>query len=222
MSIDPFVLYPVARKAYNDMVKAVVPKTGNFQFIGKNMKRFDAYPKASGQAIYTRDVQFPGMLYAKILACPYPHASINSVDISKAQALAGVKAILKYDSTDVISPCTIAVKDAKTGQSLPLLPNEAKWEGEFVGVAVCAESEEICDAALKLLTIDWKQLPYSITADNAKKDSANLKLETTTKRNLILTDWPNYKEDSTYDVARGCRMPTSPSRTRSNCISTRM
>jgi hypothetical protein len=66
MSIDPFPLYPVARKAYDDMVKSVLPKTADYQFIGKNMKRFDAYPKASGQAMYTRDVQFPGMLYGKI------------------------------------------------------------------------------------------------------------------------------------------------------------
>jgi CO/xanthine dehydrogenase Mo-binding subunit len=205
LSIDPFVLYPLARKVYDDMVKAVVPKSGNFQVIGKNMTRFDAYPKASGQAMYTRDMQLPGMLYGKILACPYPHASINSMDISKAQALLGVRAILKYDTPDVVPPCTIAVKDVKTNQSLPLLPKEGMWEGEFMGVAVCADSEEICDAALKLITIDWKQLPYNLTADDAKKDPANLKLETNVKRNLILSDFPSYKEDSTYDVEKGLK-----------------
>ena len=62
--------------------------------IGKRVRRKDGYEKASGYAIYTSDVQLPGMLYSKILACPYPHARIKSMDTEKAEALPGVRAVL--------------------------------------------------------------------------------------------------------------------------------
>ena len=42
--------------------------------------RQDAYERVSGQAVYTRDIYLPGMLYAKILTSSYAHAKIVSMD----------------------------------------------------------------------------------------------------------------------------------------------
>jgi xanthine dehydrogenase molybdenum-binding subunit len=55
----------------------------------------------SGQAVYTRDVQHPGTLYAQILLSPYASARIKSIDTSKAAALIGLRDILRYDDPDV-------------------------------------------------------------------------------------------------------------------------
>ena len=44
-----------------------------------SMPRQDAHERASGKAIYTRDIYFPGMLYAKILTSPYAHAKITKL-----------------------------------------------------------------------------------------------------------------------------------------------
>jgi CO/xanthine dehydrogenase Mo-binding subunit len=205
LSSDPSPLYVPGRYLYDAMVASVKPKTGNFEFIGTNVKRFDAYPKASGQGLYSRDVSFPNMLYGKFLTCPYPHASVDSIDITKAQALPGVRAIYTYLSTDAVSPTTIPLNKIVTSQGLPLIPQEAKWEGEYSAVAVCAESEEICDAALELISTKWKQLPFYTTVDAAKSDSTRLALEANVYRNLITSDFPNYKEDSTFDVAAGLK-----------------
>ena len=46
--------------------------TIDFKQIGKRgVRRYDGVEKAGGKALYTRDVNLPGMLYAKVLASPY-------------------------------------------------------------------------------------------------------------------------------------------------------
>ena len=111
MSIDPSPVYPAARGVYEGVKATVKPKTANFEFIGKNMPRYDAYPKSAGTAMYTRDVQLPGMLYAQYLVCPYPHAKVTAIDTSKAEALPGVRAVLRYDTADVFPPITKKFSD---------------------------------------------------------------------------------------------------------------
>ncbi len=65
------------------------------------ISRQDAHERTSGKAVYTRDIYLPGMLYAKIFTSPYAHARIKSIDTSRAEALPGVRDILKYDDPDI-------------------------------------------------------------------------------------------------------------------------
>jgi CO/xanthine dehydrogenase Mo-binding subunit len=69
--------------------------------IKNSTSRHDAYDRVSGQAVYSRDIYLPGMLHAKILTSPYAHAKIVSLDTSKAEALTGVRDILRYDDPDI-------------------------------------------------------------------------------------------------------------------------
>ena len=52
----------------------------------------DGPDKVTGAARYTFDVSLPGMLHAKVLRSPYPHAGILSIDTRRAEALPGVVA----------------------------------------------------------------------------------------------------------------------------------
>ena len=70
-----------------------IPETG--KDMSRTITRQDAFERVSGQAVFTRDVNLPGMLYAKILLSPYAHARIKSIDTSKAEALVGVRDILE-------------------------------------------------------------------------------------------------------------------------------
>ena len=72
------------------------PIPENSKEMKKDLPRQDAYERVSGQAVFTRDVILPGMLYGKILLSPYAHARISSIDTSKAEALVGVRDILKF------------------------------------------------------------------------------------------------------------------------------
>jgi CO/xanthine dehydrogenase Mo-binding subunit len=67
-----------------------------FKIIGKRQPKIDGSDRVSGRAKYASDLYLPGMLYAKILRSPYPHAKVLNIDIEKAKALPGVKAVLTH------------------------------------------------------------------------------------------------------------------------------
>ncbi|MCH7857396.1 MAG: xanthine dehydrogenase family protein molybdopterin-binding subunit, partial [Gemmatimonadetes bacterium] len=60
------------------------------RLIGSPMRKIEGLDKSTGRAIYTDDIALPGMLHAKILRSPHPHARIVSIDVSHALALDGV------------------------------------------------------------------------------------------------------------------------------------
>lgn len=73
-----------------------------FQYLGKRgISRMDGKEKAGGTAQYTRDVRLPGMLFCKVMTSPYANAVIKSIDTSKAEALPGVRAILRFDDPEL-------------------------------------------------------------------------------------------------------------------------
>jgi CO/xanthine dehydrogenase Mo-binding subunit len=81
--------------------------------LSRTTTRQDAFERVSGQAVFTRDMQLPGMLYAKILPSPYASARIKSIDTSKAAALMGVRDILRYADPDIGVRIGIGVGRAK-------------------------------------------------------------------------------------------------------------
>ena len=71
--------------------------TQSYTVAGTNAHRVDGVEKVTGKAVYTGDIQLPGMAYAKILRSPVPHARLIKVDASKAKELPGVIATLTRD-----------------------------------------------------------------------------------------------------------------------------
>ena len=69
--------------------------------VGRATPRIDAVERVTGKATYTRDVRLPGMLYARVLRSPHPHARVRSIDTSRAAALPGVKAVITHDTAPV-------------------------------------------------------------------------------------------------------------------------
>ena len=65
--------------------------------VGTNAPRVDAIEKVTGKAIYTSDIQLPGMAHARILRSPVAHARVVKVDASKAKEFPGVIATLTRD-----------------------------------------------------------------------------------------------------------------------------
>src|SRR5215472_11131545 len=68
------------------------PPVSQRRLIGKDISRVDGHAKATGRAIYTYDVNLPGMLYAKVVRCPHAHAKVKSIDTTAAEKIAGFKA----------------------------------------------------------------------------------------------------------------------------------
>ena len=174
-------------------LEADIP-TITFTEIGKRgIRRMDGYEKASGKAIYTRDMQLPGMLYGRVLMSPYARAKILKMDTSKAEALPGVRSIMRYDDPEIegrelngsyFAPGWVGrqlkrsglVEDELEGWGLkpvrPVLGDEAWYEGQPVGVAVAADSEDIANEALRLVDMDWEELPFVLDQEEALKPDA--------------------------------------------------
>jgi CO/xanthine dehydrogenase Mo-binding subunit len=143
-----------------------------YSHIGKRgIRRIDGYEKASGKATYTMDVQLPGMLYMRFLTSPYPHAEIKSMDTRRAEALPGVRAILRYDDPELPLEADLG---GHAPSSVPILPRVAHFEGEEVGAAVAADSEAIAAEALGLINVEWEQRPFLLDGKEALRPDAPL------------------------------------------------
>ena len=148
-----------------------------FNAIGnRDIRRLDGYEKASGKAIYCRDIQLPGMLYAKILHSPYAHAKIKRMDTSKAEKLPGVRYMLRYDDPEIESRKMIGAEAKRRwiawGIPYYILSDAAYWENEPVGVAIAADNEEIAREALRLVDIKWEERPFVLDQEEALQPGA--------------------------------------------------
>ncbi len=122
-------------------------KINDMTHVGHSYTRVDGIDKVTGRAKYTYDVQFPGMLYGKILHSPHPHAKIRNIDAGAVEKLAGVRAV----STDIKS--------------------EVLFAGDDVA-AVAAETEDLASQAAELFQVDYEVLPFSVEEEQAKKQDA--------------------------------------------------
>jgi CO/xanthine dehydrogenase Mo-binding subunit len=145
-----------------------------FKIVGqRGLPGRQSYAMATGLAKFPRDYNLPEMLFAKFLRSPYGRARIKSMDVSKAAALPGVKAVVRWDDPEVKAlPTMETFYQAGSFGTFPVLNDLAHREGEEVGAVVAADTEEICDAALKLIAVEWEILPHVIDVQDALKPDA--------------------------------------------------
>jgi carbon-monoxide dehydrogenase large subunit len=123
-----------------------------YSVIGKRTPKVDALAKATGKARFATDIYFPGMLWAKVLRSPHPHARILSIDTEKAKKLPGVKAVMTADD----------VLDAKYGALVLDMGIFARGKVRYLGesvAAVAAIDEDTASEALELIKVEYEELP---------------------------------------------------------------
>ena len=144
--------------------------TNQHTWIGKDIKRREDPALLMGTAIYTNDVNLPGMLHAAVLRSPYAHARIVSIDTSAAKQLPGVYAVLTgREATEVIGPVPAFCAEPVVEHAIAV--EKVRYAGEAV-VAVAAESRYIAEDALELVQIEWEPLPPVIDVLEAMKPDA--------------------------------------------------
>lgn len=146
------------------------------ELVGHSVKRVDAYEKVTGYARFSIDQHEPGMLYAKVLHSPYPHARVLSIDTSQAEKMYGVEAVIhcfntpktKFNWTNepVQSPPYFnIIKDQQ------FFNQELRYVGDEV-CAVAAISEEIAQEALRSIRVQYEVLPAVLNAEDAAREGA--------------------------------------------------
>jgi carbon-monoxide dehydrogenase large subunit len=138
------------------------------QPVGENVVRIDAHEKVTGAAQYTDDLQFgPGLLYARILRSPHPHAEIKSIDTRKAMNLPGVKAVVT--GKEFPGYLGLYLQDRHI-----FCRDKVRYVGDPVA-GVAAMSEEIAEQAVELIEVDYELLePVFDPEAGARPDAALL------------------------------------------------
>jgi len=137
--------------------------------VGVSIRRVDGMEKVAGQALYAGDFSLPGMAHAKVLRSPLPHARIRRIDASKATALAGVFAVLTRDNLRVASNSFgVYVKDQQI-----LATDKVRYVGDMIA-AVAAVDESVAEEAVKLIDVDYEELPAVYTVEEALSKGAPL------------------------------------------------
>jgi putative selenate reductase molybdopterin-binding subunit len=146
--------------------------TKNLKVVNHSSNKVDGLGMACGTAEYVDDADFRGLLVGKLLWSPRAHARIKRIDAAKARALPGVRAVLTHKDVPRI-PHTTA------GQGYPepspydtvVLDDKVRFVGDRVA-AVAADSREIAEEALKLIEVEYEDLPAVFDPLEAMKDGA--------------------------------------------------
>lgn len=158
-----------------------------FRVVGKGLPRIDGPEKATGRAIFTVDMELPGMLHGKILRSPYPHARIISIDTSAAEALEGVKAVITGKD---IGDVRYAFVDTPRypADDRPLAVDKVRYIGDEIA-AVAAVSEAVAEEALSLIKVEYEILPAVFTPEEAIKPTAPIIHESSLEGTSAWEEW---------------------------------
>ena len=126
------------------------------KYVGSYEPKIDAKEKVMGRTKFFDDqtikARNPRMLYCSIMTSPYANGRIISMDTSKAEALKGVRAIIRYDDPEIMAmpPTTNSWTDTAITpfhrETVPkwfdrkVLDSRARFVGDMIGVAVAADT----------------------------------------------------------------------------------
>ena len=149
----------IMSKEYYADIESVYKKPEDYELAGKGNAyiRIDAEAKVTGSAVYTDDVDLPGMYYCKLVHSPYAHALIKSIDFSEALKLPGVKGVLT--GADFPEGHNLGNPEAfkELADKEPLCRKKVRMVGDEVA-AVCATTEEIATQAAALVKVEYEVL----------------------------------------------------------------
>src|SRR6266540_558939 len=159
------------------MAETATNGTNGQSYVGTRTIRPDGVDKVTGRARFGADFNLPGQLIGRVLRSPHPHARIVSIDVSKAAALPGVKAIVTRDDfadqSSEFVPAGEMMMNYKDVVRNVMAREKALYEGHAVA-AVAATSTAVARRALKLIDVQYEVLPHVIDVVDAMKPEAPL------------------------------------------------
>ncbi len=137
--------------------------------VGRSVTRYEAPDKVTGQAEYTADIKLPGMIYGKILGSTVAHGLIKKIDTTKAREVPGVLAVITgADVTDKY----YGVSPARYDEQI-LAQDRVRYVGDEVA-AVAAVDEQTAEIAVRLIEVEYEELPAVFDPEEAMADGAPL------------------------------------------------
>ncbi len=151
-----------------------------YKVIGTRPIRHDGIDKVTGRAKYGADYSSPDMLHGKVLRSPHAHARIKSINVEKALALPGVKAIVTgKDLVDLPgrreSLGEMMMNPRDISHNI-LARDKVMYNGHAIA-AVAATSPHIAEEALGLIEVEYELLPFVLNVKDAMAPGAPIVLE---------------------------------------------
>lgn len=138
---------------------------GDFRWIGKPVPTLESPAKVQGMAAYVADLRPPRLLVGKVLRSPHPHARITQIDVSGAERMPGVRAVLTWQR----------IPQVRWGHELKdqtaLATDRVRFAGEEVA-AVAAEDEEAAIEAIGRIRVDYEIHEPVLSIDEALDEGA--------------------------------------------------
>jgi carbon-monoxide dehydrogenase large subunit len=139
--------------------------------IGHSVKRHEDDRLLQGQGNFLDDHVLPGMLHMAILRSPVPHARINNIDTSAAEALDGVVAVV---TGELLAQYDLAWMPTLSGDTQAVLATDkVRFQGQEVA-AVVATDPYVAEDALELIDVDYELLPVITSPQQSLADGAVL------------------------------------------------
>jgi 4-hydroxybenzoyl-CoA reductase subunit alpha len=123
-----------------------------FNVLGKPLRRVDALGKVTGETRFADDFSMPGMLHMKLVRSTVPHARILGIDVQKALAFDGVRAVL----TGELFPIPFGILPVSQDEHA-LCPDRVRYVGDPVA-AVVATEELAAEEASRLVEVSYEPL----------------------------------------------------------------
>ena len=148
------------------------------KLIGQDYTTPDLVAKVTGKAKYAEDYRVEGMLFAKLLVSPHPHAKVKHLDTSAALAMPGVKAILTADDMPGAAVgATLGEGVQASAQAERGLTNEPLYQGEPI-LAVAAIDEKTAAEAIEAIVIEFEPLPFVVDPiESLRPNGANARTQ---------------------------------------------
>ena len=132
------------------------------KLVGQDYLTPDLIAKVTGKAKYAEDFRADGMLFAKLLCSPMPHARVVRIDTSAALAMPGVKAILTVDDLPgAAAGASLGENITASIQTERGLTMEPLYHGEPI-LAVAAVDELTATEAIERIQVEYEPLPFVV------------------------------------------------------------
>ena len=137
--------------------------------VGNSSRRVGGHGRVTGEQRYVADIRVPDALHAKLVTLDCARARIVSIDTSAAEQVPGVRMVM--------TPADLPVPMPRFGpqfEDRPVLAlGETKYHGEPLA-AVAADTKDAAEEAVRLVKVEYEELPAAFTLERALDPSGPL------------------------------------------------
>lgn len=164
--MHPDELNALQRTGADDPEKLEALGVDDFHVLGRRNRKPEGLRKGTGREIYTDDLALAGMLHAKLLRSPHPHARIVSIDAQYAIQIPGVYGVITGRDMPTAYGIIPWTRDEHA-----LALDRVRYVGDAVACVAAVDEETAC-AAIEAIEIQYEELPFYLEPEEALTDEA--------------------------------------------------